>query len=220
MFRNISSVLSVIALLISIAIALLWYRESGDSVERVQLQKRVVRLEQDIDELFTRSSQGKPENKLENSLAFSVLREELKKMKEELAIIRTSIVGGTAQRQAISDICGAQQADRWADMAATLSDKFLTGFSKGLSTVSIDEETRESVLSAYNGILQDTSSNQVAWMKGKIDATELSERMVDSAAEFRLLLENSVSPSLVNKILVLAFPDPTMRAQLFSRERK
>ena len=219
MFKNISFILSIVAFLISITVALLLY-SGGGSAERVELQKRVARVEQDVDDLFSRSSQGKPENKLENSLAFSVLRAELKKMKQELAAIRTGIVGGTAQRQAISDICGNQQANRWADMAATLSDKFLTGFSKGLSTISMDEDTRESVLSAYNGLLQDTSSNQVTWMKGGIDATELSKRMVESASEFRSLLENSVSPPLINKILVLAFPDPTMRAQLFPREKK
>ena len=84
----------------------------------------------------------------------------------------------------------------------------------------LEEETKESIISAYNNVLQDTTDNQVAWMKGRIDASELSNRMSASATDFRTVLEGVVAPRFVKRILIVAFPDPAVRSQLFQGESR
>jgi len=218
MFKNISLIFSVVALTISAT--LLFFQYTGKEDDLGTLSKRVDNLERDVDELFNRPSQGEKSDDLQNTLAFTVLREELEKMKKELASMRIDIVGGTAQKEAISNICQESQAHKWEDLASTLSPKFMSGFTRGVETLGLDEDTKESIISAYNNMLQDITDNQVAWMKGRIDATELSNRMSASALDFKSALDATVSPRLVKRILIIAFPDPAQRSQLFQGEKR
>ncbi|MCK5808345.1 hypothetical protein KAH37_05105 [bacterium] len=218
MLKNISLIFSIIALLLAGAALILQQRSSGEKI--IALSERVARIEQDVEEIFNRPAHSNANSKLQNTLAFTVLRAELEKMKKEITAMRTNIVGGTAQKEAISNICVEEQAHRWEDMASTLSTKFMAGFTGGLQKIALDDDVRESIVGSYNTLLQDTTANQVDWMKGRIDATELSERMGTSAVDFRSVLDENVSPRLSKKILILAFPDPGLRSQLFPRDKR
>lgn len=218
MLKYISPLFSFIALILSLTVLGMWLNTEYNSTE-LTINDKVTRLEQDVEELYALTSTKGANTALQNTLAFSVLRSELQSMKKEIKLMHRDLVGGRAQEQAISAICGKQQANRWKDMASVMASKFISGFTKGIATLPIDEPTKNALLTAYDTMLQDTSANQIAWMEGGLDAAKLSERMVTSAVDFRSFLEESLSPTLVNKTLIIAFPDPAMRSQLFQGEQ-
>ncbi len=213
MAAKISLFLSLVALILSGFSLFLAMKQPADMTSHTE--RRLSALERDVDELFSKTdSEKNSSNSIQKTLAFSVLRNELNTLKKEIADLRTGIVGGTAQKRAIADICSERQATLWKDAASTMSNQLMNAFTTGMDSLpSVDDDAKEIIEKAYSVMMQNTISNQTAWMKGEIDAKEMSERIKDSAQEFKATVEQ-LAPEQAGKILMIAFPTPESRAAL------